>query len=157
LYVDLQSFLRDVVPQNLAERNFGTTQYYGNQWATYFYIQDDWRLTPHLTTNLGLRYERTTVPLTMKLQSLNSIASVPGLIEFNEPKTNNKGFAPRIGLAYSPGNKGTTSIRAGLGMAYDVIFDNVGSTAYPPQLSATVDAENFPTVFKQPFLANGGL
>src|SRR5205814_10691277 len=79
------------------------------------------------------------------------------LITFAAPKTNNKNFAPRIGLAYSPGGKGTTSIRAGFGMAYDVIFDNVGSTAYPPQLSSTVDAENFPTVFKTPFLANGGL
>src|SRR5207244_9580812 len=76
---------------------------------------------------------------------------------FNAPKTQNKDFAPRIGLAYSPGSKGTTSIRAGFGLAYDVIFDNVGSTAYPPQLSATVDADNFPAVFTAPFLAKGGL
>ena len=76
----------------------------------------------------------------MKLQTLNAIANAPGVIMFNEPKTNNKGFAPRIGFAYSPVTSGNTSIRAGFGMAYDVIFDNVGSTAYPPQLSATVDA-----------------
>jgi hypothetical protein len=107
--------------------------------------------------NLGLRWERTTVPQTMGLQSLNAIASAPGLLEFRSPKTSNKNFAPRLGLAYSPGNRGTTVIRAGFGMAYDVIFDNVGSTAYPPQLSATVDAENFPTVFTAPFLAQGGL
>ena len=157
LYVDLESYLHDVVPQNLAEQNFGTTDYYGNQWATYLYGQDDWHLTPHLTMNLGLRWERTTVPLGMKLQSLNSISSVPGILDFREPKTSNNNFAPRIGLAYSPGNKGTTSVRAGFGMAYDVIFDNVGSTAYPPQLSATIDAENFPTVFTAPFLAQGAL
>jgi hypothetical protein len=42
-------------------------------------------------------------------------------------------------------------------MAYDVIFDNVGSTAYPPQLSSTYDAGDYPTVFKAPFLANGGI
>src|SRR5438132_4218205 len=147
LYVNLQSFLHDVVPENLAERNFGTTQYYGNQWATYLYGQDDWHVTPRLTLNLGLRWERTTVPATMQLQTLNAISSVPGVINFKEPGVSNKNFAPRLGVAYSPGNKGTTSIRAGIGMAYDVIFDNVGSTAYPPQLSATVDAENFPTVF----------
>ena len=93
----------------------------------------------------------------MNLQKLNAISNVPGLLDFKAPKTNNKNFAPRIGLAYSPGNKGKTSIRAGFGMAYDVIFDNVGSTAYPPQLSATVDADNFPAVFRAPFLANGGL
>jgi hypothetical protein len=157
LYGSLESYLHDVVPENLAERNFGTTQYYGNQIATYLYVQDDYHMTPHLTVNLGLRWERTSVPLTMGLQSLNSIASVPGVIQFNSPKTSNKNFAPRMGFAYSPGNKGTTSIRGGFGMAYDVIFDNVGSTAYPPQLSSTVDAENFPSVFKAPFLANGGL
>ena len=157
LYLNLESYLHDVVPQNLAERNFGTTQYYGNQWATYLYGQDDWHVRNNLTVNLGLRWERTTVPETMKLQKLNAIASVPGLIDFREPKASSKNFAPRIGFAYSPGNKGTTSIRAGFGMAYDVIFDNVGSTAYPPQLSSTVDAGDFPTTFTAPFLAKGGL
>jgi hypothetical protein len=157
VYSTLQRFLRDEVPDNLAERNLGTTQYYGNQWATYLYGQDDWHIRRNLTINVGLRWERTTVPTTMKLQTLNAISSVPGLIQFTEPKTNNKGFAPRIGLAYSPGTSGNTSIRAGFGMAYDVIFDNVGSTAYPPQLSATVDAENFPTLYRTPFLANGGI
>ena len=43
-------------------------------------------------------------------------------------------------------------------MAYDVIFDNVGSTAYPPQLSSTYDAGNYPNIFKDgSFLANGGI
>jgi outer membrane receptor protein involved in Fe transport len=157
VYSQLENYLLDLVPDNLAERNLGTTQYYGNQWATYFYAQDDWHVRRNLTINLGLRYERTTVPVGMTLQKLNAIASVPGLIDFREPKTNNKGFAPRIGLAYSPGVSGTTSIRAGFGMAYDVIFDNVGSTAYPPQLSATVDADTLPAIFKSPFLASGGI
>ena len=42
-------------------------------------------------------------------------------------------------------------------MAYDVIFDNVGSTAYPPQLSSTFDAVDYPNVFTTPFLAHGGI
>ena len=158
IYQTLQSYLRDVVPENLAERDLGgATQYFGNNWATYLYGQDEWHVTPRLTLNLGLRWERTTVPATMQLQTLNAISSVPGVINFKEPGVGNKNFAPRLGVAYSPGTKGTTSIRAGIGMAYDVIFDNVGSTAYPPQLSATVDAENFPTVFTAPFLAKGGI
>jgi hypothetical protein len=157
LYENLQSYLRDVVPENLAERNLGSTQYYGNYWATYLYAQDDWHVTPHLTANLGLRWERATVALSDKQQSLNAISSVPGFLVFRAPNPFNKAFAPRVGLAYSPGNKGTTSIRAGFGMAYDVIFQNVGITATPPQLSSTVDAENFPAVFTQPFLAKGGI
>jgi hypothetical protein len=43
-------------------------------------------------------------------------------------------------------------------MAYDVIFDNVGSTSYPPQLSSTYDALDFPNLFHNgSFLANGGI
>ena len=33
---------------------------------------------------------------------------------------------PRIGLAYSPGTSGKTSIRAGFGRSFDVLFDNLG-------------------------------
>jgi hypothetical protein len=157
-YLTLESYLHDLVPEDLAERNLGTTQYYGNQWATYLYGQDDWHLRRNLTVNLGIRWERTTVPLTMGLQSLNAISSVPGVIQFNSPATSSKNFAPRIGFAYSPGTKGTTSIRGGFGMAYDVIFDNVGSTAYPPQLSSAIDAGNFPNLFTDGnFLAKGGI
>jgi hypothetical protein len=156
-YSTLEQFLTDQVPDDLAERNLGSTTYYGNQWATYLYATDQWRLRPNLTLNLGLRWERTTVPSGMLLQSLNSIANAPGLIDFHSPKTANKNFAPRVGIAWSPGHSGNTSVRAGFGMAYDVIFDNVGNTAYPPQLSATIDAVNFPNLFKAPFLQNGGI
>lgn len=153
----LEGYLNDIVPDDQAQRNLGSTSYYGNQWATYLYANDNWRLRPNLTINLGLRWERTTVPLGMTWQELNTIADVPGLISFHAPQTANKNFAPRIGVAWSPGSSGRTSIRAGFGMSYDVIFDNVGSTAYPPQLSSTYDAGNYPDIFRQPFMANGGI
>lgn len=156
-YPNLEAYLLDQVPDDLAERNLGDTTYYGNQWALFGYGNDNWRLRPNLTLNLGLRYEYTTVPLTQGLQSLNHISDVPGVLVFNSPKAATRNWAPRIGIAYSPGKSGNTSIRAGFGIAYDVIFDNVGSTAYPPQLSATFDAGNFPSLFKAPFLANGGI
>jgi hypothetical protein len=153
----LQSYLLDEVPGVFAERNLGDVTYYGNQWAHYLYANDNWRVRPNVSINLGLRWERTSVPLTQSLQSLNAISDVPGLITFGAPKTANKSFAPRVGIAYSPGRSGNTSIRAGFGMAYDVIFDNVGSTAYPPQLSSTFDANNYPDIFKAPFFGNGGI
>jgi hypothetical protein len=157
IYKSLESYLHDVVPENLAERTFGDATYSGNQWATYFYLQDDWHVTPRLTLNLGARWEFTSVPSGMKRQSLNAISGVPGIVEFLEPKANYKNFAPRVGVAYSPANRSNTSIRAGIGMGYDVIFDNVGITSFPPQLALTVDAEVFPSVFTAPFLAQGGL
>ncbi len=156
-YFDLNEFLTDQIPSDLAERNLGSTSYYGNQWATYLYGADSWRIRHNVTLNLGVRWERTTVPLGMSLQTLNAVSNLPGILTFTAPKTSNKNFSPKIGIAYSPGTGGTTVFRAGFGTAYDVIFDNVGSTAYPPQLSATFDANNFPDLFKAPFLANGGI
>jgi hypothetical protein len=158
-YDVLEEYLLDKVPSDQAQRNLGNTGYYGNQWATYLYANDSWRLKNNLTVNLGIRWERTTVPLGMTYQKLNQISDVPGLITFPAPTTFNKGFAPRVGIAYSPGTSGHTSIRAGFGMAYDVIFDNVGSTAYPPQLSSTYDASQFEDIFPPngPFLAKGGI
>jgi carboxypeptidase family protein len=156
-YATIEEFLLDQLPSDQAQRNLGSTSYYGNQWATYLYGNDTWRLKKNLTLNLGMRWERTTVPIGMTLQALNSISNVPGLISFNAPQTFNRAFAPRLGIAYSPGSSGRTSIRAGFGMAYDVIFDNVGSTAYPPQLSSTYDANNYPAIFHTPFLASGGI
>jgi len=161
-YSTIEGFLLDQIPDDFAERNLGKTGYYGNQWATYLYGTDSWRLRNNLTVNLGLRWERTTVPVGMGLQSLNTLADVPGLISFHGPRASSKNFAPKIGIAYSPGKSGRTSIRAGFGLSYDVIFDNVGSTAYPPQLSATYDVNpdgsvGDAVVFKAPFLANGGI
>jgi Carboxypeptidase regulatory-like domain len=153
----LETYLNDTVPDDFAERNLGSTGYYGNQWATYLYANDNWRVKNNLTLDLGVRWERTSVPLGQGLQALNTLADVPGLISFHGPRPQNKNFAPKLGIAYSPGKSGRTSIRAGFGMSYDVIFDNVGSTAYPPQLSSTYDAGDYPNIFKAPFLANGGI
>ncbi len=159
-YTSLSLFLYDQIPDDIAERNVGDTIYYGDQIANYAYANDTWRIRPNFTLNLGLRYEYTTVPYTMRLQGLNSVSDVPGVISFKSPQPMKNAWAPRVGFAWSPGNSGNTSIRAGFGMAYDVIFDNVGSTSYPPQLSSTIDVD--PTVASDaarytPFLAKGGI
>lgn len=155
-YNDLSSYLFDNTPDYLAQRGLGNATYYGDQIATYSYIQDQWRFRPNLTIDLGLRYERTTIPYSERLQSLNAISSVPGLINFGTPKVDNNGWAPRVGFAYSPGTSGNTSIRAGFGLAYDVLFDNIGILELPPQFGTTVDVTGNATP-NGGFLANGGI
>ncbi|HEU5233838.1 MAG TPA: carboxypeptidase regulatory-like domain-containing protein [Terriglobales bacterium] len=138
---NFSQYLLDVVPDVFAQRSTGNNTYYGDQSAIYVYGADSYRVSQNLTLDLGLRYEFTSVPFTERLQTLNSIASAPGVLTFSEPQPQYKNFAPRVGFAYSPGNSGTTSIRGGFGMAYDVLFDNFGLLTVPPEFGGTCDVQ----------------
>lgn len=153
-YSNLERYLQDKVPNVLAERNVGGKPYSGNNIALYGYANDNWKATRNLSLNLGVRYEFTSVPKSMKEFALNSLADVPGVLTFVEPQPQKKNFAPRLGFAYSPGTTGNTSIRGGFGLAYDQVFDNVGTNARPPQATSTVDA---PVTETPGFLAAGGI
>jgi hypothetical protein len=155
-YNTLSQYILDLSPDNLAERNVGAAPYSGNQGAIYWYANDNWRVTQNISINLGLRYEFTSVPFTMRQQSLEAAATVPGVLAFTQPQPDKKDWAPRLGFAYSPGGSGTTSIRAGFGMAYDVIFDNIGLLSVPGIFTNTVDAPSL-TAGKSGFLAQGGI
>jgi hypothetical protein len=93
--------------------------------TTYFgtYAQDNFRIRPDLTLNLGLRYEITT-PVTevngkvATLVNLTDAAPRTGGNFFNNPTLKN--FAPRAGIAWDPFGKGKTAIRAGFGI-YDIL------------------------------------
>jgi len=153
----LTEFLHDLAPTNFGERSTGNLTYYGDQTAFYGYVNDTWRVSPKVTLNGGLRYEFTSVPVGERAQALNSAASVAGLITFAQPKPAYKSFAPRIGVNFAPDDK--TSIRAGFGLAYDVLFDNIGTLSFPPQYSGTNDVGNpgNPQPGDPNFLAKGGL
>jgi hypothetical protein len=154
---NLTEFLHDLTPTAFGERSTGNLTYYGDQTALYGYVNDTWRMTPKITLNGGLRYEFTSVPVGERAQALNSAASVPGLITFAQPKPAYKSLAPRIGINWAPDDK--TSVRAGFGLAYDVLFDNLGTLSFPPQYSGTNDVGTGKN--KNPgdpnFLATGGL
>ena len=156
-YSTIESYLADWTPDGIGERTNGHTVYYGDQIQFGAFVNDDWKIRPNFTVNLGVRYNRSTLPYSERLQSVNSISSVPGLINFNEPKPQNFNFQPRIGFAYSPGTAGTTSIRGGFGINYDELFDNLGILSLAPQFQQTVDVGvNYPQ-FANNFLGSGGL
>jgi Carboxypeptidase regulatory-like domain len=167
-YGTTEQFLLDLSPDVFGERNAGNNIYYGNQKVLYAFAQDDWRVRPNLTLNMGVNYSYQEVPLGARTsQELNSISTVPGLIEFRAPKAQTKNFAPKVGFAWSPnfsggmlarmfGANGKSSIRGGFSMGYDYIFDNLYVLSNPPQLQQTNDVDT--TVPSTPnFLANGGL
>jgi hypothetical protein len=154
-YTNLERFLLDLSPDLLAERNTGGVPYDGNQIDFFWYVQDEWKIRRNLTINIGLRHEYKGIPKGDKLQALNAISNVPGLIEFRAPKAQTKNFAPRIGLAYSPGDSGKTVFRAGFGMAYDNYFDNLGTLSKPVQLENTLSLD--PSLNTPNFLQGGGI
>jgi hypothetical protein len=154
-YSYVSDYLMDFAPDYLAERTTGNFVYYGDQIQFGGYVNDSWKVRPNLTINLGVRYERTTLPYAERLQTVNAISNVPGLITFGEPKPQNMNFEPRVGIAWSPGKDGKTSIRAGFGINYDQLFDNLGLLSMAPQFQVTVDTLDW--VGKTDYLKNGGI
>ncbi|SPE26950.1 conserved hypothetical protein [Candidatus Sulfopaludibacter sp. SbA3] len=153
-YSYLSDFLFDYNPDYLAQRSLGNVTYYGNRYLAAGFANDAWKIHPNLTLNLGLRYEFVSVPFTEYTQTLNAISNVPGLITFQKPQAQENAWMPRVGIAYSPGTSGRTSIRAGFGRNLDVLIDNFGLLTLPPQETTTVDVTGLD---QGRFLASGGI
>jgi outer membrane receptor protein involved in Fe transport len=99
------------------------------------YAEDSWRLTPHFTINYGLRYD-TTFGLFMasgrsQLQNpaLLTLETLQIPLVSGAPHDYHSGFAPRLGIAWAPGQSQSTVIRAGIGMFYDDLAQNGWVTA----------------------------
>ncbi len=92
-------------------------------WETALFAQDDWRVTPKLTLNVGLRYELFTNPTEMYGRQANFdlatgrlVVAADGDDSLTETDTNN--FGPRIGFAYDIGGNGKSVVRGGYGLFY---------------------------------------
>lgn len=87
------------------------------------FIQDDWRVRPKFTVNLGLRYEVTTVVKDAN-DLLGNFIPAQGLLQVGSSQlgsvTNgdHNNFAPRIGFAWDIGGNGKTVVRGGGGLYY---------------------------------------
>ncbi|HEY1658565.1 MAG TPA: carboxypeptidase regulatory-like domain-containing protein [Candidatus Sulfotelmatobacter sp.] len=101
-----------------------------------FYGEDSWRATRQLTVNYGLRYQTTWGLFNASGRSQADNAALITLqalqipIVSGAPSDYRKQVAPRIGVAYSPGNSGKTVFRAGFGLYYDDLAQNGWATAF---------------------------
>ncbi|MEK7406737.1 MAG: TonB-dependent receptor [Acidobacteriota bacterium] len=128
-----------------------------NGWYWGLFIQDDFRIRPNLTLNVGLRYEFQSPMLDPHDRKLTFVAGrqsrvVPGapagLLFPGDPgvgrgviSADKNNFAPRLGLAWDPSGNGRTSVRAGAGLFYGSISGNEWNAS----------ADNQPFAIRQTF------
>ncbi len=126
---------------------YGNNRVDAHVWQTGYFAQDDFKIMPDLTVNLGLRYEYNPNPRTLlNIQAFNvaTVLTDPfnAVIPVKEDKNN---LAPRFGFAYSPNHiggrffgNGKTVVRGGFGVFYDVVFTNItdNSQAASPNANA---------------------
>lgn len=99
------------------------------EWQSY--VQDDFRLRPNLTLNLGLRYEYNTPPVEVA-------GRIPSQYLLRTDRNN---LAPRFGIAYTPIKN--TVLRAGYLIYYNVLETSfIGLTRFNPPTLRTFDAVN---------------
>jgi len=96
----------------------------------YPWIQDDWRVTPTLTLNLGLRYEWSGRPISQNNTISNidfsngqaTLLTAMNHSQFGYPRSlvdnDNNNFAPRFGFAWSPSGHARYVLRGGYGWFY---------------------------------------
>ncbi len=114
-----------------------------NGFSYAFFVQDDWKVNPKLTLNLGVRYELNTrysdvqdrlsmvdywTPGGRILLAGSSRAYIPGTGIVDGPETprglvptDTNNWGPRVGFAFRPFGDNRTAIRAGYGIFYSMI------------------------------------
>ena len=119
------------------------------------FLQDDWRVTPRLTFNVGLRYDYINPPTDKNgrgaLYVLATNSNRPGAWNANY-----NDWAPRVGFSYKASN--TTAIRGGYGIYYaPILYNNLQfELLYSPNVVAQSYSLNIasPKNIQNLFVAN---
>ncbi len=151
-------------PTSVARARFVKGWPYQTYWQNAFYVQDDFKILPSLTLNLGFRYELSTRPVERFNRQSNWDTRTSQLVVATKDdrspalQLDAKDIGPRVGLAWSP-DHGKTSFRGGYGISHWQAYWagplTILGLTYPNYAKETLLAANslLPTLS----LANDGL
>lgn len=116
---------------------FGNADKYFRANAYDAYLTDDWRISPRLTVNAGVRWEYSS-PITERYGRLVNLDVTPGFTsvtpviarDIGTPllQPDPRAFQPRAGIALRPIDGASLVIRAGYGITYDTsIYESIAS------------------------------
>lgn len=148
-FANISNFVRNI-PRNFSGAA-GDRVLHIFEFDQYYYFQDDFKIRPNLTLNLGIRYENTGQPLNVINDITVARESNPATALWDQSlplsartakrlQTDEHQWAPRFGFAYTPKwgtrlfGEDKTVIRGGFSIAYDPAFFNLllnASTAAP--------------------------
>jgi hypothetical protein len=125
-------------------------QFYDRTGIYAWYAQDDWKISSHLTLNLGLRYE-FNIPTYEKYNTLSNFNPSTGNLDIagqggvrpNLWNPNYSDFEPRFGFAYTPFNNSKTVIRGGIGIFYNAPALNAVNSGPQQSNAPFVSAQTF--------------
>jgi hypothetical protein len=139
--------------------NYGYAEANYQLYKSYFFFQDDFKVSPRLTLNLGVRYEPYFAPkqkygdyTVTNLSNLGVISkthpdAIPGTLFVGDPGTPGNGklqyndmnnFGPRFGFAWDVFGDGKTSVRGGYGIFFDQLSLNVAHQPQAPFAGTTI-------------------
>lgn len=132
------------LPEDVQQGNGGGGNKYLRNYLFSFFGQDNWRITPHLTLNLGLRYELTGARTTDNNQDVNFnlITGVPTIGSGYNTYKGIDNVQPRLGLAWQPQWGGVwtknTVVHAAYGISTFMEANGVNNLPYqnPPFIEA---------------------
>ena len=154
-YSSLQNFLQNQPASFKGQIPTSFTAFGLRQTLFGAYLQDDWRIKPNLTINLGIRYEMVTEPseIANRFENIRTITSPTPFLGppfFKNPTTRN--FEPRVGFAWDPFKDGKTSVRGAFGV-FDILplsyeYFNAINTGQPyveSLFTSSLNTNSFPT------------
>lgn len=129
----LDNFLDNYLgPSGLATKTFGPTRIDPHSWKSAVFVQDDVKVTPDLTLNVGLRYDYLTSPEnSMKYPAIDINDPFAPIDTVIKVKSDFNNFGPRLGFAWNPHMgffaDGKTAFHGGIGVFYDTDFTNIAT------------------------------